>query len=527
MSALMVLLAVSPVVVIFLVLVLWRRPADVAGLLGWVFAALLAWFVFRTGWPVILRASLSGVVASLPIALVVAASILQMTLLQRTGALGRIAVALKTVSSGDRVVQILIINVGIGTLLTALGAVPVSVLPPIMLALGYSSFAAIALPAIGYDSLCTYALLGTPVVVFADFASRLTGQPVAPGDVGFWFARFMPVVTTLIALGMLWIVGRWRMVRQGLVPAIVTGLVAGFIAIGMNAAGLVTLTGIASGAGVALAMGLYLKVRGRPVFDRALLSEADRQGEQAMGLLRALGPWLVLIVLSLVTNEPWLGIRALLFDKLALPVTIVPGQPDKLRVFWQAYFWILVSTVLAVPLLRASGRQVRETLATWLKRAPRPVLSAAVFFAIAYVINHSGRSGALGPDDRWLAPADGLNMVAIVAKASAAMFGRLYSAVAPYLGLLAGFISGSETSAIAMLTKLHFDTAHVLESNWYVIAAASAIGGGLASVISPAKLQNAAAAIDRIGAETEVIKTAMVIAIVIVLAVAGLAFIWA
>ena len=60
-----------------------------------------------------------------------------------------------------------------------------------------------------------------------------------------------------------------------------------------------------------------------------------------------------------------------------------------------------------------------------------------------------------------------------------------------------------------------------------IVAAASAIGGGIASVISPLKLQNAAAAIDRIGMETEVIKTVVVIALIIVLAVAGLAFIWA
>ena len=143
MSLGMVLLAVSPIVVIFLILVVFRRPADITGLLGWVFTALLAWLVFRTGWPVILRASLSGIVASLPVSMVVAASILQMTLMQKTGALQRIIVTLKTVSRGNQIIQILIINVGVGTLLTALGAVPVSILPPIMLALGYSAFAAI------------------------------------------------------------------------------------------------------------------------------------------------------------------------------------------------------------------------------------------------------------------------------------------------------------------------------------------------------------------------------------------------
>ena len=71
----------------------------------------------------------------------------------------------------------MIINVGFGTLLAALGATPVSILPPIMLALGYSTFVAIALPAIGYDALCTYALLGIPVVVFANFF----GQPAQRG----------------------------------------------------------------------------------------------------------------------------------------------------------------------------------------------------------------------------------------------------------------------------------------------------------------------------------------------------------
>jgi lactate permease len=520
MSLGMVLLAVSPIVVIFLILVVFRRPADITGLLGWVFTALLAWLAFRTGWPVIIRASLSGIIASLPIALVVATSILQMTLMQKTGALQRIIVTLKTVARGNQVVQILIINVGVGTLLTALGAVPVSILPPIMLALGYSAFAAIALPAIGYDSLCTYALLGTPVVVFAQF----TGS--TPEAVGSYFARFMPVVTTLIALGMLYIVGKWKLVLRGLIPAIITGLVAGFIAIGMNKIGLVTLTGIASGAGVAVVMALYLVLLRKPVFDRSGLEPADQAVEKGMGLGRALSPWIILIVLSLIANEPWLGIKKFLFDKVAMPWSIIPKQPEKLRVFWQAYWWILVSSVLCLPFLRATGKQVKETLAVTWKRAPRPVFSAAVFFAIAYIINHSGKSGALSSDGRWLVD-PGFNMVALVANASAHYLGRMYTLVSPYLGLLAGFISGSETSAIAMLTRLHLDTAARIGSSGLIIGAASAVGGGLASVISPAKLQNAAAAIDRIGMETEVIKTVVVIAVVIVLAVAGLAFIWA
>jgi len=210
-----------------------------------------------------------------------------------------------------------------------------------------------------------------------------------------------------------------------------------------------------------------------------------------------------------------------------MPVGIIPGQPEKMRVFWQAYWWILVSCLLSLPFLRASGRQLKETALLWLKRAPRPVLSSVVFFAVAYLINHSGKPGALGTDGRWLLPDPGFNMVALMANAAAGVFGRFYVLVAPYLGLLAGFVSGTESSAIAMLTRLHLTAAAKVGASGMIVAAASAIGGGIASVISPFKLQNAAAAIDRIGMETQVIKTVVVIAVIIVLAVAGLAFIWA
>jgi lactate permease len=107
-----------------------------------------------------LTASLAGIVASFPVSLMVLTSIFQITFLESTGALKRIVVFVKTLAKNDQVVQVMIINMGIGTLLVSVGATPVSILPPIMLALGYSTFVAVALPAIGFDSLCTYALLG-------------------------------------------------------------------------------------------------------------------------------------------------------------------------------------------------------------------------------------------------------------------------------------------------------------------------------------------------------------------------------
>lgn len=510
-----IILTISPVIIIFLLLAILRTPADIAGMIGWLVTFIIAWLYFKTALKVVLLSSLGGIVASLPIALVVAMSIFQVTIMQETCAIARIVALLKTISPKDKIVQIMFINVGFGTLLTALGVVPVSILPPIMLSLGYSSFVAIALPAIGYDALTTYALLGIPVVVF----SSIVGMPV--NEVGMYFARFMPVISTCIALGMLWILGGWKMMLKGSIPAFISGLIAGFICIGMNILGLITITGIAAGCGVIVAMLVYLLLLRKPLMDRDKMDETDRLAERQMSLFSAISPWLILTGSSLLVNAPFLPLFDLTFNRLSMPLEIIPGAPEKIRLLWQAYFWIAISTILSLPIIKASPDQIKISIQKWLKRAPRPVFSAAIFFAIAYLINNSGKNVD------WNIIEPNLNMDVLLAKASSSTFGRLYPLVTPFLGLFGGFISGSETSAIAMLTNLHLSTAEEIGAIGLIIAAASGIGGGLASVISPAKLQNAAASIDRIGEETQVIRTTIIISLIITAICALMALVWA
>lgn len=515
MNLLSVFLGLLPVLVILILLIWQRVAADIAGLIGWLVAVLVAWLYFQTPLLITLTASLAGIVASFPITLMVATSILQITIMLESGAIAHVVALIKSIAPKDQIVQIMIINVGFGILLAALGATPVSILPPIMLAMGYSSFIAIALPSIGYDALTTYALLGIPVVVFANFV----GQPV--DQVGGYFARFMPVISTCIALGMLWIVGGWKMLWKGLLPALLSGLTAGVIAIGMNAIGMVTLTGVAAGLGVILVMLLYLLVMHKPLWDTSVQNETDHAAVRSISLGGAISPWLILIVFAVLVNAPFLPFFNLTFNHWAMPVEIIPGAPEKLRIFWQAYFWILISTVLALPFLKINKPQLKVSIQKWLKRAPRPMLASAIYFAIAFIINHSGK----GLD--WILTDPENNMVVVLANASSTLFGKAYPFIAPFLGLLGGFVSGSETSSIAMFTALHLFTAEKIGAVGLLIAAASGIGGGLASVISPAKLQNASAAIDRIGEEAGVLRVTFVISLIITAIAAIMTLLWA
>lgn len=514
-----VLLTLVPIVAVLALLILVKWPADLSGLVGWVLVIFVSCLFFHTSLQVGLTASLAGIVASFPVSLMVATSIFQITFLESTGALKRIVVFVKTLAKNDQAVQIMIINMGIGTLLVAVGATPVSILPPIMLALGYSTFVAVALPALGFDSLCTYALLGAPMVVFAD----MTGTPLTTS--ALVFSQFMPIISTMIGFGMLWIVGGWAKIKEGFIPCLLAGMTMGFSAVAVAHIGKgIVLTGVIAGMATVLVMILYLKLRRQPLLDRSCITAQDKEIEKSMSLGKALAPWLILIGTSLVINF-WPPLFNFLFKDLAMPLQIIPGgKPINTRMLWNAYTWVIISTVLAVPFIKPTRKQWKDIGSKWLKRAPRPTFSAAIFFAIAYVMSYSG----FAPDAQgWALINPENNMISILAVSSAEFFRSFYPVAAAFLGLLGGFVSGSEASTIALFTKYNMMTSKILHVNALVVTAGTAIAGGLASVISPAKLQNAAATIDSLGVESKVIKIAIPIALIFTAVAAVLTFIWA
>jgi len=515
------LVAVLPVLVILIMLIVFKKPAHTSGIVGWLAVSLVAFIFFQTSGEVIFRSTLAGLIKSFSVSLIVATSLLQMAYMEKTGALKRVIIFIKTIACEDRAVQIMLINIGFGTLMVAVGATPVSLLPPIMLAMGYSTYVSIALPAIGYDALCTYALLGAPIVVFVDVANNFLGKgnEITLSQAGSVFFLFLPVVSTLIALTMLWIVGKWKGIKEGIIPCLITGLAITAVAWFTNHYdNLVVLTGVLCGISVIIVMALYLKVRGKKIIDKSRLTEEELAYEKQYPLWKAFMPWLILIVVILALNLPQASFDYL-YRTLTLSITglAADGRPIPTRALWNAYTWIFVSILIAIPFMRPTSAQLKETLKVWWRRAPKPVFSAAIFFAIGEVMNMSGYNMAANLNanvPKFLNP----SMVQVLADYSSQTFNGAYGAVVSFIGLFGGFITGSEASTIAMFARYTMTTAQNLDwgvTGIIIVTAGLAFGGGLASVISPAKLQNAAASIDKLGEENKVIRTAFVFSIIL------------
>ncbi|MDX9974742.1 MAG: L-lactate permease [FCB group bacterium] len=509
------ILTLLPIVIILCMLTVFKKPADISGIVGWVAIALVSIFFFHTSFEVVMRSTAAGFIRSFAVSLIVAASLLQMAFMEKTGALKRVIIFIKSIAGNHSGAQVMMLNIGFGTLMVAVGATPVSLLPPILVAMGYSTYVAIALPAIGYDALCTYALLGAPIVVFVDIANSFLGKgnEISLHEAGMIFYWFLPVVSTLIGFCMLWIVGKGKGIREGWFPCLLTGAVIAVVAYFTNRYdNLVVLTGIACGAAVIAVMALYVKIAQGRLFDKSQLAPEELEYERGYSLLRASTPWLLLVVLILALNLPQASFNWL-YREMKMPILglTADGKPLDTRLLWQAYTWIFVSTFLSALFIRPTGAQIRDTFSVWFKRAPRPVFSAAIFFAIGEVMNMSGFDMTAG---KFATP----SMVQILADSSAGFFQGAYGGVVAFIGLFGGFLSGSEASTIAMFGKYTLTTAKNLGMSvegMILITAGLAFGGGLASVISPAKLQNAAAAIDRIGEETKVIRAALVFSLIL------------
>ncbi len=497
---------------LFLIFLKWK--ADTVGSFIFTLIFIVSVTYFKTDFLIALLSSLAGIVKSFPISLMVLTSIFMMTYMQKTGALAKIVISFKKVGSGNKAFQIMLINLAFGTFLVSIGATPVTMLPPVLIAMGYSPFAAVALPAIGYDPLCTFALLAVPAVFFAEFMG------ISLTESGFSFSFYMPLVTLGIALGMLWLAGGKKLLfnKESFLFASVGGLSAGGMTIVSTYFGIVTLAGVISGIFSAFVLVLTAKLRKIKIIDSSILTEEDRTIDMSMPLLKALCPWLFLIFFIVITN---LISPIALFLSKGLPLTITIGEiPTSTAVFSHAYFWVLISTFCSMPILGWKNGILKSSTSIWIKRSVRPVYAAAIFFAIAYLIIYSGTNSD------WIKNTE-FNMITILSTSSALAFGRFYPLIVPFIGLFGGFISGSETSAIAMFTAYHKQTALKLGINPIAIGTANGVGGGLASVLSPAKVQNAAAVIDEIGIEGDVIKKTAPISFLMTLSVAATCLCWA
>jgi lactate permease len=514
-SIILFTLAILPIIVIFAGIVVLRQSGTRMAVAGWLLTMIVAVAFFNTSPEIALYASASGILASFGISLMVLFTILQVTMMDLTGAIRSISDYIRSIAA-ERYEQIMILNVGFGSFLVSIGATPVTMLPPIMMALGFSPVASVALPCLGYDPLTSFSLLAVPITLPAaifGFDAVVMGSQVA---------LFLPVISTGLSLGMLWVADGMEGIRKGWVPALLAGLTLGISAIvfvNILPASAIGLVGVFSGLVTIAVLFLHRAVRGRPVLARrpvAGVTGATPRDPALMPLWKAVLPWALLVILVIVISIPHIqsGLYHILGD--AQNIHVVANKAVDLKLMNQAYFWVVVSTLIASPFLIRSRNEGKKIVKLWLKRAWSPTLAAALFFAIAYVMDWSGQTVVSNTLVFVEGPGD-LNMNSVIGFTLAMVFGIAFPVISPLLGMFGSFVSGSETSSNVMFHGILQKATSVLSLDFTKVYAAHMVAGGIASGIAPAKIINAAAVIDQSAIEGEAIRKSAVVVVLLAL----------
>jgi lactate permease len=169
--------------------------------------------------------------------------------------------------------------------------------------------------------------------------------------------------------------------------------------------------------------------------------------------------------------------------------------------------------------LRPTKKQVKAASKLWLRRFAGPFLTYGLYFSISYVMALSARNivgGKLGLPD------SALNMNVILGATLASIFGAGYIFVAAYLGLFGAIVGGSETSSNVLFLKIQKTASENIglsDSGFMTVYSSHAVAGGIASAVTPAKINNAIVTIDAgKNMESHIMRKHLVVAILLTIA---------
>jgi lactate permease len=132
-----------------------------------------------------------------------------------------------------------------------------------------------------------------------------------------------------------------------------------------------------------------------------------------------------------------------------------------------------VSAVATFTLYRRGGvlgaGQGRRIVAATARRTAGTTLAVVSMVSLGSVLQHAG-------------------MTAVLASSLAESLGSVYPALAPWIGGLGAFITGSNTNANVLFTALQQETALMLGLPVAAILAAQTAGASVASVLAPTKI---------------------------------------
>jgi len=497
------LVASIPIVVLFVMLGVQRKPAWMAALTALGVAFVLALFAYGMPVQLAVMSTVTGAAYGMfPIAWIVFASIMLYRLSLDTGSFAVIKDSVGGLTN-DRRLQGLFIAFSFGAFIegaAGFGA-PVAVSGAMLAGLGFSPFYAAGICLIANTAPVAFGSIGIPVTTLAG----ITGLPVLL--LSAMVGRLCAMISIVIPTYLVVVMAGWRKTFEVLPAVIICGV--SFAAVQFYVSNYMgpELTDILSSLSCIGCMVLVLKFwKPKTIFRLKDDQPATTvmHGHSAARVLYAWLPYMLLVAFVLVWGEvaikkaldvfsngllpSWLPRSTTVLNGLTVPglhnqITRVPPVTAAPAPYAAVYTlnWLTASgtacflaTIAAAIVLRVSPRRFVGVYKATFSQLAKSMLTIASMLGLAYLMNYSGMTSTLG-----------------IALAGT---GRIFPFFSAILGWLGVFLTGSDTSANALFGNLQVITANQLGLNPILTASVNSAAGVMGKMISLTSIAVACAA---------------------------------
>ncbi|WP_159498271.1 L-lactate permease [Microbacterium sp. 18062] len=497
------IVAAVPIVVFLIGLVVLKLRGIVAASIALVAEVLVALLVFGMPGTAAAGAGALGLLTAVwPIAYIIVMAVWLYRLAVASGRFEVIRASIGGISQDQRI-QVLLISFAFGAFLEGAAGfgVPIAICAALLVQLGFRPVKAAMLSLVANAGAGAYGAIGIPVIVGA----QVTGIDVL--DLSRALVLLLQPLTLLIPFLLVLILDGWRGLRETWPATLVVSVVFSGIQAGVLWFLGPELADIGAGLGAMVAVFVLGRVwQPRRIFreNGGTAPEIERHSLREIGV--AWSPFYILTAFIFVWSIP--AFKALFAPEGALAATVfswaIPGLSGAVETAsgtivtaaWSftpinatgtAILLAVLVSFFTTPALRVRDlwRELRRTLGElW-----QALLLIALILMLANIANYSGGSASMGT--------------------ALAAVGPLFPLLAPVIGWIGVFLTGSVVNNNTLFGPLQVATADRIGADPALLVAANTAGGTTAKVISPQSIAIAAGAVGLSGREGEILRASI------------------
>lgn len=530
------LIAAIPIIVTVVLMVAFNWPAKRALPLAWAIAFIIGITVWKMSAAAAAKQTVIGFLEAFAVLFIIYGAILIMNTLSSSGAMASIN-RMFTFISPDARIQAIIVAFLFGSFIEGAAGfgTPAALCAPLLISLGFPPLAA-AVVALLYDSVpVSFGAVGTPVntanATLTESVSQLGSDPEAfRMGLSFYSAILLAAGSFfIVTFGVYIIVKMFGKDKENksfknvveVMPFIlyVVGLFDVLYLIISKFIG-PELTSLVP-AVIMLFIVLFTSARGflipkniwrfdsKEKWDDSWKSttEVPEPKLSDMSLVKAWIPYFLIGIALVVTRvvstlnpDSWAG-------KMKAFKLVFGGGFWSWAVLWSPGLIFLIVALITIPLHGMSGKAVKEAWVNSFNQVKGAAI--ALFFGVAMVyIFRNSANDAVSVTYMMDGAEKGLgSMLTMMADGLGSIFMSMYVIIAPLIGILGAFMSGSNTVSNTLFSGLQFETATLVMLPQVLIVALQNVGGAIGNMICVNNVVAACATTGTIGNEGKIIRT--------------------